>query len=151
MIDKIKTDLEAYCKKHNHTTHAPPCEEFFEAMTYSRWQLQKRRISWKAFVADLGMNIALPRYAGKKVRPYRQKGLEKDKNTLQTRCQCGTIFESPVDHKGSRLNRRCDACKQRSINSEDYSGQMGEALYNTVPEDNDFPRDFAVEIKGRLY
>ena len=150
-LKSIGRDLKKYCKQYNHTTHAPPCDEFFNTMQYSRWQLQKRNMSWKDFIVGLGYKLALPRYAGKEVSPYRRKGLAKAKNVVTSRCGCGSIYLTETDAKGSRLNRRCDACKARAVNREDYNGMMGESLYNTVSEDNDIPRDFAVEIKGRLY
>jgi hypothetical protein len=150
-LQSITKDFKKYCKQHNHTTHAPPCDEFFNTMQYSRWQLQKRNISWKEFITELGYKLALPRYAGKEVSPYRRKGLAKAKNVLKTECQCGSMFLTEVDFKGSKLNRRCDACKAKSINKEDYSGLMGESLFNVVPEEGDVPRGFGVEVEGRLY
>ena len=150
-LQSIIKDFEKYCKEHNHTTNAPPCEEFFSAMQYSRWQLQKKNISWKAFITGLGFELALPRYAGKEVRPYRQKGLEKEKNLLQSKCGCGSMYLSPVDRKGVKINYRCDACKLKSANKEDYGGIMGETLYNVVPEEGEIPRDLVIETKGRLY
>lgn len=139
---KLMQDFKSYCQKNNHTTHAPSCTSFFKAMPYTSGVLQKMDVLWSELVEGCNMKLKSRAFKGRRVRPYRRKGLDKAKNVVQSKCGCGRMYDTEVDFKGSRLNRRCNTCKQIEGQADDYSGNMGEALYNIVPED--------IRIKERI-
>ena len=80
------------------------------------------------------MKIATFQQRGKEIRPYRRKGLERAKKLLTEKCSCGNIYETEADHKGVKLNYYCDECKRGEDWGVDFSGNLGDAIYNVVPD-----------------
>jgi hypothetical protein len=51
-----------------------------------------------------------PTKAQRKPKTYRKHGVQRTQHKKH-QCQCGNWFDTPVDSKGSALNRFCPTCK----------------------------------------
>ena len=114
--EKLAEDVVVYAKEIDIFPSSPNLLDFFRSVPYSAYELVKLDVMWSDIIKLAGLKRIWNGKVKRQPRPYRQKGLDKVE-TVDTICQCGRKFKSPVDHKGVKTTFYCTSCHQRWMES----------------------------------